>query len=108
MNLSVKSVTQTKQKIKVNLREHQDDTLELVITTGDTISNRLPDYEAPFATYELIVSPGDEIEIVPKSAVLYIQVSNISMSKNYNCNFGLAAGNTGKNSTKIRLLPLRY
>ena len=72
--LSVKSVTQTKQKIKVNLREHQDDTLELVITTGKTISNKLPEYEAPFATYELIVSPGDEIEIVPKSAVLYIQV----------------------------------
>ena len=77
VELSVKSVTQTKQKIKVNLREHQDDTLELVITTGDTISNRLPDYEAPFATYELIVSPGDEIEIVPKSAVLYIQVLHL-------------------------------
>lgn len=77
MKISVESVTQTKQKIKVNLREHQDDTLELVITTGDTISNRLPDYEAPFAIYELIVSPGDEIEIVPKSAVLYIQVNPI-------------------------------
>ena len=74
-SLSVKSVTQTTQKIKVNLREHQDDTLELVITTGKTITNNLPEYEAPFATYELIVSPGDEIEIVPKSAVLYIQVT---------------------------------
>lgn len=73
------SVTQTKQKIKVNLREHQDDTLELVITTGETIRNRLPDYEAPFATYELIVSPGDEIEIVPKSAALYIQPLQISV-----------------------------
>ena len=56
------------------MREHQDDTLELVITTGKTISNKLPEYDAPFATYELIVSPGDEIEIVPKSAALYIQV----------------------------------
>ena len=64
----------------VNLGSHQDETLELVVTTGDTIRNILPDLPEigseteGYATTELIVTPGDEIEIVPKSVKLYIQV----------------------------------
>merc|ERR1712003_146998 len=71
------SVIKTKQKVLVNLGSHSDETLELVVTSGDTIRNILPDLPQSetdgYATTELIVTPGDEIEIVPKSAKLYIQ-----------------------------------